>query len=124
MKETEERRVTVEDVLGEFGFRVRWSVTDYHAEVEAYELVSSVPEKVFAQKNWRSLPSDVTTDIDEGEIYLTGFVKWDGCTELSQGQPHWCGPDGYKKHIALIKYIYHRAFELMGREPEEPWGDE
>jgi hypothetical protein len=34
-----------------------------------------------------------------------------------------CGADDYKKHIALLEYIYKRAFELMGRPQEEEWGE-
>ena len=115
----------VEDILGEFGFRVRWTVDDYWASVEVYEIVSIECETeriLFPAVDCRVLPFDNTDNIDEAEKYLEGYVKWDGCTELDQGRPHWCGPTGYKKHIALLGYIYKRAFELMGRELEEKWG--
>lgn len=121
---TQEKRTTTEDIFGEFGFRVRWAVSDYWANVEVYEIIAiecDTERVLFAREDARCLPTDSTDNIDGAEKYLEGFVKWDGCTELYQGQPHWCGPDGYKKHIALLEYIYKRAFELMGREPEEPW---
>jgi hypothetical protein len=120
----EEKRVTVEDILGEFGFRVRWRVDDYWASVEVYEVVAiecGTERILFAREDQRPPSNDDTDNVDEAEKYLEGFIKWDGCTELNQGRPHWCGPDGYKKHIALLEYIYKRAFELMGREPEERW---
>lgn len=87
--------VTVEDVLGEFGFRLRWS----------------------ARKGWAD-GMDVVAKIDEAEPYLAGFVKWDGCAELDQGCPHWCGAHGFGKHIDLLAYIWRRAHELMGRKPD------
>ena len=82
-----------------FEFRLEWNVDKHWANVKAFQ----------------------TLKYDNEDKYLEGFVKWDGCTELNQGQPHWCGPQQYKAHFALLKYIYHRAFKLMGREPEYPW---
>ncbi len=119
------KRRTIEDVFGEFGFRVRWEVEDHWASVQVYEIVSieikdevRIPE--FFQKNWTN-SADTTPSIDGAEAYIIGFVKWDGCSELDQGCPHWCSPDDYKKHIKLLEYIYKRAFELMGRAPNEFW---
>lgn len=118
---SEEKRITVEDVLGDFGFRLRWSVSDYWADVEAFEIQGLDDDgPAFLTAGWQN-SGDLATDTDAAEKYLHGFVKWDGCTELDMGRPHWCGPEGYAKHCALLKYIYHRAFELMGREAETPW---
>lgn len=122
----DEKRTTIEDVLGDFGFRVRWSVSDVWADLAVYDITgrdgdTNLP--LFNRRGYTSSPDPVES-IDDAEPYLEGIVKWDGCTELNQGQPHWCGPEGYKKHIALLRYIYRRAFELMGRVPEESWGEE
>jgi hypothetical protein len=112
------------DIIGVWGFVVVWSVESQWANLKAYKITARPDDgrPLFAKKNWESLPNDETEHLDDAEIYLEGFVKWDGCSELNQGQPHWCGPDDYKKHMAILKWIYHRAFELMGREPEEEWG--
>lgn len=123
---TDEPRVTVEDVLGEFGFRLRWRVKDYWADVEAFEVEAifdpgGLNRREFLERN--SSGGEWTPDIDNAEHYLKGHVKWDGCTELDMGCPHWCGPDAYARHAALLKHIYHRAFELMGRVPDEKWPD-
>lgn len=85
-----------ERVFGEFGFDLTWEPTEYYCNVSAYRA-------------------------DDSEVYLKGYVKWDGCTELDMGCPHWCGPDGYIRHAELLKHIYHRAFELMKRTPDEAW---
>lgn len=98
-----------EDVLGEFGFRLVWEVNNYLANVRVYSL--------------REIDEDNQHPdyLGSCEAYLTGFVKWDGCTELDMGCPHWCGPEQYVLHGNLLKHIYHRAFELMGRTPDEAW---
>lgn len=115
-----EKRKTIEDA---HGFRLVWSVSDTWADVTAYEMTGTFMDGSPCFELESGNGCDATENIDEAEVYLSGFVKWDGCTELDQGQPHWCGPNGYKKHIALLRHIYIRAHELMGRQPEEPWGD-
>lgn len=121
---SDEKKTTVEDVGGEWGFRLVWSVQPYWADVTAYK-VSGIdttgPMPLFDRKGATSWPDGVS-DHNDAEPYLTGYIKWDGCIELDQGRPHWCSPIDIKKHCSLLRYIYERSFELMGREPEEPWG--
>lgn len=112
------KRFTQEDVLGEFGFRLLWEVEDHWADVKAYKIAgrSISDELLFGEFG------EVSNAITENtEPYLEGYIKWDGCTELAQGQPHWCGPHGFGYHILLLEHIYKRAHELMNREPEEEW---
>lgn len=116
---TPEKRETIEDVLGEFGFRLVWSVQDHWADVKAFEIVGRNEDGNPLFDSDDSPNRTMTTE--DAREYLEGFVKWDGCTELDQGSPHWCGPYEYRKHFALLRYIYHRAYELMGCEPDEPW---
>lgn len=125
---SEEKRVKIEDFdpLGDgFGFRCKWEVVDHWADVTVYDVVSYSNESEGSQKFFNrkgyTASNDHVSKIEEAEPYLEGFVKWDGCTELNQGQPHWCGPSDYKKHIAILKYIWIRSHQLMGREPEETW---
>lgn len=118
---TGEKRLTTEDVLGDFGFRLCWAVEDHWADVKAFEITgyeNGAP--LFGRLDARS-SADTTGDVSEAEAYLEGFVKWDGCSEFGLGHVHWCGPDAYKKHFRLLEYVYRRAFELMGRHPEEDW---
>jgi hypothetical protein len=124
----EGKRITIEDVFrdGElFGFRVRWAVQDHWADVTVWEIAGQRAEDgtpLFTRKDSQSQPDPVEST-DEAEEYLDGHVKWDGCSEFNQGRPHWCGPAGYKYHIALLEYLYKRAFELMGSLAEECWDE-
>ena len=115
-----------EDVLGEYGFRLVWQVDNYVANVAAYKIASIVigdtdADDVIQFESVTGTGEQFTSDLDKSVIYLDGFVKWDGCTELDMGCPHWCSPLDYIKHGELLKHIYHRAFELMGRTPDEAW---
>lgn len=115
-----------EDVLGEFGFRLAWEVDDYHANVTAYKIASIVigdrdSDDVIQFESVSGTGEQFTADLGSAEKYLSGFVKWDGCTELDMGCPHWCSPLDYIKHGELLKHIYQRAFVLMGRKPDEEW---
>lgn len=114
-----------EDVLGEFGFRVLWETEECCAKATAYEIMArdgKTGEPLFdAQEDTENAP---VQSLYDAEIYLTVLVKWDGCTHVnSPGYWHWCGPVYYRKHIALVEYLYRRAFELMGRQPDEAWDD-
>ncbi len=119
---TEEKRVSFEDVGGEFGFRLKWSVLDHWADVEAWEIASRIDdEKGTPQFLSESLVEHLPFD-EKLPKYLDGLVKWDGCSEFEFGNIHWCGPRYYLKHFALLKHIYNRAQVLMRREYiEDPW---
>lgn len=100
MMEEEQERLSVEYFLGDStGFRLEWAILPYRAEVKIVDL-SGEPD----------------------ELYLDGYIKWDGCSEFTQLRVHWCGQFFYRRHIALLEHIHNRAFELMGCEPIEPWG--
>lgn len=112
----------VDDIMGEFGFRVIWSeVNDYFANMEVYRIAVRGEHGLPGFTTLHDL-NQFTEDTSEAEVYLDGFIKYDGCTELDMGCPHWCGPEDYQKHGDLLKYLYHRAMELMGRQDEmESW---
>jgi hypothetical protein len=115
-----EQRPTSEMIFGDFGFRLEWLVQDHWADVKVYLITArdgTDNTPFYNIEGWTS-SHEQTTDIAKAEKYLEGFVKWDGCAELSMGQPHWCGGRDFAKHCALLKHIWTRAFELMGRAPQ------
>lgn len=118
------KRLIQEDVLGEFGFRLLWSVEDHWADVKAYKIVavSDKPGFEYYVNGTREICFNPEVfGYENLETYLEGYIKWDGCCELNQGQPHWCGPHDFGYHILLLEHIYKRAHELMNREPEDEW---
>ncbi len=121
----DEKRITIEDVLGEFGFRIEWSALDHWADFKVYDICGRGPEPMFHKKDASSYPDSVT-DTAGADLYVSGYIKWDGCSQMDWGPEcsHFCGADAFKKHIALLKHLYLRAPELMGRGVDgldEPW---
>lgn len=120
-----EWRISSEEILGDFGFRVLWGVSDTWANVAAFV----IEQYEDSDAGWEAefTPDDdsvrgLTPHVYEAEPYLQGYVKWDGCAELDQGGPHWCGAKHFKRHMKLLEHVYKRAMELMGRS-EYPWDD-
>lgn len=131
-KNQHERRATVEETP-DGNFFARWSVTDSWADVRVLKIVNRADGGAPLFHGDEDHPDHASvppaqwweiSDLDKAEVYLEGHVKWDGCTELgSVDRPHWCGVNGFKNHCALLRYIWERAFSLMGREQDEPWDE-
>jgi hypothetical protein len=130
---SEPKKELWEDALGDFGFRIRYLYQDHWCDVEAWEIVAigaSDADPLFQRKQSCVRPDPVETT-QEAERYLMGFIKWDGCSEFkfapdkdmefSHGHFHWCGPDHYRKHFALLEHLYRRAQSLMKSGNFEPW---
>lgn len=112
-------RKSEEFVFGEMGYLLHWTVSNSWADVVAHRITGRTrPEGValYGYDFKETPPPDDDADID-------GYIKWDGCSELDQGRPHWCGPRDYKMHMALLTYLYRRAFELMGRDQFDVWDE-
>lgn len=124
-------RVTIEDVLpdrGAFGFLARWEATDDVTRVRMWEWVAKESNGTRLLRRL-SDDFDVTTNVDEAELYLSGSIKWDGCSSFDfhddNTEKHLCGLSAYQDFCAVLRYVWTRAFELMGREPYGgAWGDE
>lgn len=62
----------------------------------------------------------------EHEPYIkSALIKWDSCShfQLKDDNLHLCGVKDFKDHLSLLKWLYDKAFERMGREPlsDEKW---
>lgn len=114
-----EYQTLLEDVFETKVFRILWGYQNHWVNVVVFKIESHGEDGPLfrSSRNY----NDLVSDPNDAEVYLEGYVKWDGCAELNQGQPHWCSVDDFQYHCHLIKYIYHRSFELMGREPVEEW---
>lgn len=111
-----------EDILGDFGFRVVWTTDGgVSANVDVYEIVGR-------EENNAPMLGDVCDGIhDEPDTYLTGFLKWDACCHLYFGEPdnkgyiHICGPESFRKHVALIEYLLERAPKVIPSADDIMW---
>lgn len=97
-------------------------------EFECYEWMA-VDEKDTPQYELKGSGNgfgDCMPDISKAETYITGVVKWDGCSHFyfggsdNDGYLHLCGKDSIEKHQKIVGMIYKRCGELMeGREKDE-----
>lgn len=59
-----------------------------------------------------------TQDLTQAEIFLTAWVKWDGCTELSwnssEHSTHLCGKSGITELTALLQQLYVYSAQFIG----------
>lgn len=125
--------VITEDVLADvatFGFRVRWQAEHHIAGFEVFEICGrdSDGSAMFWRAGEDSFVGNPATSINEAQSYMSGTIKWDACAHLTfgalgdEGYIHLCGLSGFQAHAALMRYLYTRAYELMGRQPEDgPW---
>jgi hypothetical protein len=112
-----DRRDLKERIQDEWGFgvEIRWSVHKGAAQFEVHEL-----DVTGNDGRRESTPAEA--------VYLRGFVKSDGCTEIALnparpaadfGDVHWCGFKDWQRFMSLLGHLYLRAFDLMGCEPDE-----
>jgi hypothetical protein len=113
------KRLTIEDVLGDFGFRVRWLAQDHWVDFEVFEVIGLGDKGPMFYMDGGNGSSDTVETIDSAEHYTKGFVKWDGCSHVEQVESHLCGKSAWVRHRQLLEYLWTRAFQLMGTEEPE-----
>lgn len=92
-----------------------WLCNEYVMGFECYKIVG------FGEDNERWYEgledSDNTTDIDKAQKYLSGEIKWDGCSNMKFDEQekcmlHFCGTHRLKQLSGLFKTLY----EIAGKE--------
>lgn len=112
------KRSIREEILGEFGFVLLWEVDRYWANLKVYKITGRDENNTALFGEFGKTSSVINED---SETYLDGYLKWDGCCELDQGCPHWCGAHNFGYHILLLKHIYERSAELMESSDFDEW---
>jgi hypothetical protein len=125
MSASAEARVVIEDVLDDFGFRLRWEARDHLARVRAFRIVARGEDgrPLFTRDGADGPVTDMLDGIEGAESFLDCTIKWDGCSHLELHETHFCGPGCWQDLADLLRHLWVRAFELMGREPEEDWAE-
>lgn len=121
MSQADEAVSTVDDVsFGDLAvFRVVWSVRKHWADFKVYEIGGwggpTFDQPVFGPGFELTIQADT-------EVHVEGSIKWDGCSNLHFDPcVHLCSAPSFENHIQLMKHLYFKAFELMGRELADPW---
>lgn len=50
---------------------------------------------------------------DDKELFLSGFVKWDGCSNWDIGQKHFCGVQEAEGIGKLLRQLYEIAGQTL-----------
>lgn len=93
---------------------IRAKKIDSHwLDFEVFEMISQNVEATddfeFASKN---VANEKTLDLDEAETVAMGFIKWDGCMEISFSQWHFCCNPKAKLN-ALFDALYTELGPMM-----------
>jgi hypothetical protein len=106
------------------GWLVRYEFEDYWLDFEAFEVIGEQvvvlghPEdptngkKLFRRKGATGGYDD-TADPDDAEATTSGFVKWDGCSEMTLGTPHFCGRSDLANFAAVLVAIHDLARDTI-----------
>lgn len=98
-------RVTGEKTLeiGAFGWLVRYEHDDTWLDFKAYEVVSVQGlTKLYGHDG----PNAFAPSPDLVQPDLEGYVKWDGCCEMTGPKPHFCGADDVANHATVMRELH------------------
>lgn len=100
---------------------VTFDVKEYHVEFRAVEITATdiVDDGGKWDRGWPKNggdgPLDLVFDPAAAERFIEGFVKWDGCSEVSfDSSMHLCGKDDINRLADGMKRIHTRCGELLG----------
>ncbi len=100
---------------------VTFDVHEYCIDFRAVEITATnIVEGDFrAERGWPKIGGDssidLVYDLAQAERLIEGFVKWDGCSEISfDGTMHLCGKDDINQLADGLKRIHARCGELLG----------
>lgn len=102
------------------GFLCRAIPHEHYAEFTVYTVLwlSEEDRPIFQKKDAMTSP-EPTTDLSQAEVYLSGSVKWDGCSNLTFGDDsnyalHFCGKkEAIENTGNLIANVYDLAKDII-----------
>lgn len=113
-----------EEFDGEFGYLIRFKAESHSAEFVVYEIVAHDGDDGTACFEVADGSGDEwTDDLEEAEVFLSGFIKWDGCSnwdfKTDACMKHFCGRDDANGLGRLMDRMYALAEEHMPRYNKE-----
>jgi hypothetical protein len=105
----------IEKVYEEFWWHIKMTrYSEYVVNYQVRHLISYDP-LLFTDKDLRP-----TENIKESEMYLSGSIKWDGCSHntfgAENGYIHGCTREEMKNLSKLFDILFDMAIELIGHE--------
>ncbi len=108
----------VEHIGGDFGVTVIYTLSKYPSiEFFAAEIVAIDDDGALYTLQGASSSDDHARDPRNAERFISGQVKWDGCSHINFGDEHGylhlCGRSSFDKVCLTLDKIYERCGEIM-----------
>lgn len=105
------------------GFDVVWEKEEHSIDFSAHSIFS-IDSNSVAEYRKKDYDDELTGDTNNAEVFLSGSTGKDGCSRIEMARQHLCDTNekdsfkynGYRELVALLDYIYKRAFELLEKE--------
>lgn len=84
-----------------------------HMSQDIWQSGKKIADRDFLRKNGNGNSFDTVIDINDAEVFMSGYIKWDGCANLrfdeqDRGLIHICGEENFED----IAEAVHRLYEL------------
>jgi hypothetical protein len=96
-------------------FTVVYDIENVSVDFKVYEIIANDDKPYYEGIGGCGADDKMTQDIEKANIYLTGKVKWDGCSHYyfgDEGYMHLCGDNSIIELSKIIKKVYCRCYEL------------
>lgn len=98
--------------LGCLGWLVRYDHSDHWLNFKAYEVISELVSEPKTKSFRKPDTIEHTENPDEAEPTISGYVKWDGCCEMTGPTPHFCGAQDVASYTKVMQEL-HRLCLLL-----------
>ena len=97
-------------------FTVVAEPSNHSCDFKVYKHVSSSPEMLYSLPD--PMSCEFTTDLAKAEIYMHGYIKWDGCSnwhfDIQEGcMIHFCSVEEGEAIGTLFKSLYAIAARVI-----------
>lgn len=110
------------EILGwpDIGYVATAETHECHVEFKVYAMLGTTPPGVYLLKKDCDRP-EPTDSFDDAEVYLSGDIKWDGCSdwhfdEEERNMLHFCSQKDAANLGALLGRLYEHARNQLGPE--------
>lgn len=109
---------------GHFGWFVKYEYDRHWLDFRAYQCVGEdvtpEPGKKFFRKRGTCVTFAYLEDLEEAEIAISGYVKWDGCCAMrfEEQQPHFCGSQDVAEYAKAMMELHKLALMIPALDYE------
>lgn len=100
-----------------FAYVVDWKAEQYCMHFSAYMIMSMPlagrPGGPSFRKKGSDSMGDWTENIAEAQPDIEGWIKWDGCSDITFRDSHFCGAHSFIQHIRLMAWIVNKAASVI-----------